>query len=458
MGYSRTYCSDPNRGCWHGLVAVTIGAVLTLGVFTYSSKPYIYGAAIWALLCGYATTTGTRPWVKAAWLNLGVLLLTLGMAEIYFDRVYFAEEPPSEERFSDDDNLFREHDLLGFAPAKDRSYTHVRWYGHEVIYRVTYTIDGHGLRIAPPFRIVPGNDPPCLLFFGDSFTFGEGVNDEETLPYRVGRKSQGRYQTVNFAFLGYGPHQMLAQLQQGLVDAAIHCRPVYAIYQALPDHVSRAAGLEVWDQHGPKFVLEQDGAVEWKGPFDEEKPFRLHDVFRRFHTERVPAKVAQQLERSALYKGLLYMHRPIDDNDIDLFVGIVDATRRIIEARYPGAQFHVLFWDFTGPDTGETRIIEGLNAKRLSLHRISAILPDYRAHPERFWIHSVDRHPNPLAHERLADYVLTTLVNPAAHGLPSREDSMTPEGASLMIPVRDAKRSGIERLLRNCRCSVVATP
>jgi hypothetical protein len=344
-----------------------------------------------------------------------VLLLALGIAEIYFDRVYFAEEPPTEEQFSDDDNLFRENDLLGFAPAKDRSYTHVRWYGNEVIYRVTYTIDGQGLRIAPPFQTVAGNDPPCVLFFGDSFTFGEGVRDEETLPYRVGQKTEGRYQTYNFGFLGYGAHQMLAQLQQGLVDAAIHCRPVHAIYQALPDHVSRAAGLEVWDQHGPKFVLEQDGTVEWKGPFDEdeEKPFRLLDAFRRFHAEHVPPKAAQLLERSALYKGLLYMHRPIDDNDIDLFVGIVDATRRIIEGRYPGAQFHVVFWDFTGAGTTETRIIESLNAKRLSLHRISAILPDYRAHPERFRIHFVDRHPNQLAHERLADYVLTTIVNPS---------------------------------------------
>jgi hypothetical protein len=37
VSYSRT--SDPNRRRWYGLVAVIIGAVLTLGVFTYSSKP-----------------------------------------------------------------------------------------------------------------------------------------------------------------------------------------------------------------------------------------------------------------------------------------------------------------------------------------------------------------------------------------------------------------------------------
>ena len=114
---------------------------------------------------------------------------------------------------------------------------------NKLLYQVKYTIDDHGLRIASPSVNTEKRQSNCLLFFGDSFTFGEGVKDDETMPYRVSEKTKRRYHAYNFAFLGYGPHQMLAQLQEGLVDAAIECKPAVAIYQALPDHVSRAAGL-----------------------------------------------------------------------------------------------------------------------------------------------------------------------------------------------------------------------
>src|SRR5262249_55314031 len=152
--------SDTTQRSWYNLIAAITGLGLTLGFFAYSSKPYVYGAAIWALVFFYAAAINARPWAKAAWLNGGVLVLTLGMVEMYFDRMYFADEPLSEEEFSDDDRLFRKHDLLGFAPEKERTYSHIRRAGFEEIYRVIYTIDRRGLRLAPPFRSSPGHQTP----------------------------------------------------------------------------------------------------------------------------------------------------------------------------------------------------------------------------------------------------------------------------------------------------------
>lgn len=45
-----------------------------------------------------------------------------------------------------------------------------------VIYDVGYSIDRNGLRVTAEGK------PPAVWFFGDSFTFGEGVEDDETLP------------------------------------------------------------------------------------------------------------------------------------------------------------------------------------------------------------------------------------------------------------------------------------
>jgi hypothetical protein len=204
---------------------------------------------------------------------------------------------------------------------------------------------------------------------------------------------------------------MLAQLQQGLVDSAIQCKPAYAIYQALPDHVSRAAGLEAWDQFGPKFVLGKGGSVMWKGRFDTERQPGLFGQLRRFHQTYSP-ETKRYLEKSALYRGLLYMHRSINDQDVDLFLRIVDLSRRIVESRYPGAEFHVVFWDFSGEDPTETKVIEGLRAQGIRVHLISSILPNYRDHEDQFEIHPADGHPNKLAYDLLANYVLTTIISP----------------------------------------------
>jgi hypothetical protein len=74
-----------------------------------------------------------------------------------------------------------------------------------LIYDVTYTIDADGLRIAAGLDENP-HDNRCMLFFGCSFTFGEGVDDHEAMPYVAGTLANLR--AYNFGFPGYGPHQM----------------------------------------------------------------------------------------------------------------------------------------------------------------------------------------------------------------------------------------------------------
>jgi hypothetical protein len=55
--------------------------------------------------------------------------------------------------------------------------------------------------------------------FGCSFTFREGVEDREAMPYLVGELS--KYIVYNFGFHGYGAHQMLSALEYGIVDRIV---------------------------------------------------------------------------------------------------------------------------------------------------------------------------------------------------------------------------------------------
>ena len=418
--------------CWLPQLLLLLPAFLFSGVVLfYFPKPYIYLSILWAIVCLAASIMAARSWAKALWLNLAVVALTLGAAELYFYKAYFSEEPPRETEYSQDEthrsntdivDLFQ-HRMLGWGPAHGRSFIERARFENTLLYQVKYTIDDHGLRIASPPINTQKKQSNCLLFFGDSFTFGEGVKDDETMPYRVSEKTKRRYQAYNFGFLGYGPHQMLAQLQEGLVDAAIECKPAVAIYQALPDHVSRAAGLEAWSQFGPKYVSAKDSLVLLKGRFEEEKPHGALGRFRAVHRD-LPNEAKRYLEKSAMYRALLFMHRPINDDDIDVFLRIVDRSRQIIESRYTGATFHVVFWDFSGENPVESKIIEGLKQKGIHVHLISTILPEYRGHEERFQIHHADGHPNPLAHDLVADYIVKTIIPPSlgSQSNPRRSD------------------------------------
>ena len=142
-------------------------------------------------------------------------------------------------------------DALGWAPAKGMQATAMEAVRSGLFHRPVgkifdtgYTIDSNGLRIAPPYS----NDDLAgsVLFFGCSYTFGVGLNDDETLPYQVGVQSDGRYRTFNFAFVAYGPSQMLAAVETGRVGRVVDTPPRYAYYMAITHHVWRAAGRVGW--------------------------------------------------------------------------------------------------------------------------------------------------------------------------------------------------------------------
>src|SRR5262249_17640600 len=108
-----------------------------------------------------------------------------------------------------------------------------------------------------------------VAFFGDSFTFGWGLADTETMPDRFVAASGGSYRGYNFAQNGYGAHQMLRMLETGRLDRAGDNGPVnLGIYQRMVEHVARVVGRNTWDPRGPRYVMTADNQrVEYVGPF-----------------------------------------------------------------------------------------------------------------------------------------------------------------------------------------------
>lgn len=375
-----------------------------------SSIPYLWLAIASVIVLAYAAIVCVRPVLRAISVNVAVAVFTLGAAETYFWSV-----TPFERHMEYSEDFFVADEILGYKPAPDKSFTHRTSVRDGLLYHVTYTINTEGLRIASPVESTATINLPCLAFFGDSFTFGEGMNDEQTMPYQVWENVAGRYHTVNFGFLGYGPHQMLAALEQGYLESQGHCRPAHVFYQAIPSHLSRSAGLEFWDPHGPRYVLDPSGFMQHTGHFDEIPATGILDRLRITH-RRLSAGWKDTLNQSALYRTLLRTRRAVNEQDAALYGEIVGAAKQLVETRYPGARFHVLFWDYEEGTQDTQWIQQTLAQHHVPVTTMSQILQDFHADRGRYEIHPDDRHPNALAHAQIAEFVAQRLVNRPADG------------------------------------------
>ncbi len=366
---------------------------LTLFSLKYLPLPYLWVSASCIIACLIEMLVARREAVRAVWLNIAVLALALGGAEGY---AYFrvkAEELPTYTK-----GYWVRDDILGVVPVKGVVARSKHMHGATVIYDVTYSIGPDGLRISPFYSVAELKG--CVLFFGCSFTFGEGLNDNQTLPYQVGVLSHGGFRTHNFAFHGYGLQQMLAALEYGLVDNIVHCRPTHIIYQAHPDHVARAAGLYSWGRHGPRFILSSDGSVKQRGHFDDED----------LDPSPLGANLRYQLSKSYLLSWLAGRGRPVRKEDVRLFVGIISEARQLVLKKFPGCQFHVLLWPWRPQLRTYTEVLEGLKNAGVRVHLIHDILPDYTNDPVKYEISPFDHHPNTSANKIIAEYVVKEIL------------------------------------------------
>ncbi|MEE3329136.1 MAG: hypothetical protein VX252_17510 [Myxococcota bacterium] len=370
-----------------------LGIVLSLLALWLLSEPALWLLGIWFGAGVVGALGGGSSSKRALWFNLAVLLAVVGGGALFFS------DREGEIQVEGDNPEYRtvKHEALGYRPNPGQKAQLRKFTDDEVIYDIAYTIQENGLRLSPPH--IESEGKPCVLFFGGSHMFGEGVNDEEALPYRFGIETGGRYEVHNFGFSGYGTHQMLAALESGFVESAIDCNPRHVIYQGGYFHVPRAAGLSSWDKEGPYFESVSSDAVEFRGGFDEQE--EPDDIFSNL------------IGLTGLDSVISGLHRPPDGRDYDRVVGILENSRRYVEENYPEAEFHVFFMDdkrrgpipfysfaWSRPPLPETLKERGFHV----LHRRDA-LPDLEERPDLYRIHPQEGHPNAMAQALMAEYL-----------------------------------------------------
>lgn len=258
---------------------------------------------------------------------------------------------------------------VGFIALPNKHVTAVRKLDDRVIYDASYTTGPDSFRIVPKVE----NAQRCVLLFGDSFTFGEGVNDDQTSAAQIVARSQGQVEVKSLGIGGWGPHQFLSGLQSGRFQRAITCKPTDAVYLFIPAHTARAAGRGKWDRFGPRFVMDDKGRAVRDGNFNT-------------------------VGKS--WRELVGFNRLTESEEEELAAAIITEASRELERLYPGIRFHVFTWD--GVTTG---VIQRLKDNGVRVHTIRQIIPDYS---DAYLIAPpFEYHPTAAAYERVAEYFLS---------------------------------------------------
>jgi hypothetical protein len=268
---------------------------------------------------------------------------------------------------------------LGYAPRKNHVVETRKEFGNELIYDVKYTADSAGV------RPTAGNPlGRTWVFMGCSYTFGEGLNDDQTLPSQFSKSMGYRENVVNLAFHGYGAHQMLRRLETNRLPE-VH-RPVTAVfYQAIFYHVRRSAGRAEWDHYGPAYKMDGDSVV-YVGPLHS-RAFVLLTSF------------AQRSDMVAYFAKRLYFNVDFSDHDLELYTRIVQQAARIAQ-RNLGAQFTIIYWDEESPLA--LRVLARLRQTGIPMLLVSQIIP--RNEWSRAFLPH-DHHPNAATNARIAAFL-----------------------------------------------------
>ncbi len=376
------------------LLVPVVAAIVGVIAMKYSSVPYAWLCTVLGLSCLYYMWTTASTVLRAIFLNLALAMFVFGGFEgwLYLQ----AMDKPVRKDVIVDDNGNKTHrtrpdPVLGYFAVENQSVHWKRYMNGTLAFDVVFTTNTHGLRVTPETN----NKGDCVLFFGGSFMLGAGVNDWETIPYLVSKISGGVVQTYNFAFSGFGPHHMLAELENGIVSQDINCRPRYGIYWGIVDHAQRVAGKELWTKSSPRYVQSKSRlGVEYRGHFNDP-----------------PAHPWLAALRSLLQKSLFAdrLMKSIYRSDIKLMADIVRQSADLFLDRYPGSEFHIIFQDEPG-NWRSAAILEALESRHLIVHPVSTILPGYARSPETYLIKN-EGHANALEDRLLADFVISDIVN-----------------------------------------------
>ena len=307
---------------------------------------------------------------------------------IYHEVPYHIECAPKGSRLPFSEKLF--------MPSAN---AHCNLVGRErgsIIFNTHFSTDSRARRVTPPER--QGTAHRHFLIMGDSFVWGHGVQDAETLPAWMQRHLGPHTRVYNLGFLGYSPNDVLARIQKAGFMEGVSPSQGTAIYLFIPEQFDRARGtLQTVGHEGSFSSVYSFGneSLTYQGPYKEVAPLRT-----RFY---------ETLAQSRLLQLLHFNWPPVTEKDYDRFVGLIQEIKKEYLKRF-GADnaFYFVFYPQNIHGFDRFRLRQKLSDAHIDFLDYSGIaLEKLDYHPLRI---PYDGHPTARAHKILAEALIKDLA------------------------------------------------
>jgi hypothetical protein len=259
----------------------------------------------------------------------------------------------------------------------------------QTIFEVDYTIDQHLLR-----KTLSADHGPAIAFFGDSMTFGTGLNDADTLPQAFADALRRRVRVLNFGFPGYGPQQFARALETSMYDNLLHENTRYVVYETSAWHAERSSCRAGFMLRAPRYELNA-GEASYQGT-----------CYGRLST-----LVKELFANTAAYRVFIDPVQGVSKADMDLYIGVIAKAARLAEERY-GAKTLVVYLPageayLRHSGYSEAEVIAKL--RQTGVDVMEAHLDEKTFAGSPLWIPG-DGHPTALANKLRADMLKDYLL------------------------------------------------
>ena len=278
----------------------------------------------------------------------------------------------------------------------------------ETIYDVVFTIGQDGFRVTPRYDLpsnlvmqnISNKNFKRFNFLGDSFTFGEGVQDNQTMPYyfgELGNATFGPLYVKNYGIHGWGMQQALAILQ-----SQIDTKADLQFALTAPWHASRSACADPFSLGSPKYKLLANGLVERDGycrsfAWVEHSPKALRALItssKIFNLIQDSLLVTNDQDKQIrLYLGIMKtMQENLKQKSQKLIVGFIKADENWFVGNYNNEKIMAAL-----KSSGIDVIDMTLAAKNEDL-------------PHKYYLHELDKHPTAAANIERVKILIDNLI------------------------------------------------
>lgn len=338
--------------------------------------------------------------------NIGLVLSSIGVCVFVVEAALgFIVDSNPKTRYEGDyvaDDLLKKYfgmSDFGFRPNTG-VYTSKKFASTgDLIYDVVYTIEDDRTRVTLSSPEYLRQHPEGINFFGGSFTFGEGLNDSETLPYYVSQLLHAP--AKNYGAHGYGAHQAYYIMRNHklstensinvFITSAFHSQRSYCI----PSY-SRGSPRYVINNTGHGDAVVQDGVCA--DPFLGDKlPDIIIKVLSKFNIYSLVKEAAiatrDRDEEFKLYIQLIRsMHDISESQNRGFIVGYIDAEKQY----------------FKGSDYNNQRIVSLLKEDGIKV--VDITLAENGKLSRQYYIHNEDKHPTAIANQTRAQLLASELA------------------------------------------------